>query len=214
MRAGWLLAGFFLLWASPAQAESFLGYVGFRADTLSALPRWTRVLDKLEYEKKIFARCDADIVNCHSPPLVSWRAFMAEQRGLPKAQQLREVNTFANRWPYTTDDIAWGRSDYWATPKEFIEHTGDCEDYAILKYVSLRELGFSKDELRIAVVQDVVRDIAHAVLAVYTEEGVVVLDSLFTAVLEQDSIMQYTPYYSVNETSRWVYIPPLKALKK
>ncbi|MFZ2620263.1 MAG: transglutaminase-like cysteine peptidase [Alphaproteobacteria bacterium] len=191
------------------QAEQLFDYIGFKAGNLGALPRWKRVLDKLEYERGVYSRCDADIKQCKTPALVSWRAFVAEQKGLPPRAQLSAVNRFVNRWPYVTDDVLWGRSDYWATPLEFIENSGDCEDYAILKYVTLRSLGFAPDDVRIAVVQDTVRNIAHAILIADEGGQRYVLDSLFTAVLEQGRLMQYAPYYTVNENARWTYVSPL-----
>ena len=198
-----------LLAPLPAHAEMLMDYIGFRSNNLHSLPRWVRVLDKLDYEKELFKECDANIRECASPSLVSWREFMKGQHGRSRAEQVRAVNKFVNKWPYLTDSKAWGRSDYWATPLEFMQHSGDCEDYAILKYTSLRELGVPAEDLRITVVQDTVRNIAHAVLAVRVEGEMMILDSLFTAVLEEDKLLQYKPYYAVNENTRWTYIPPL-----
>ena len=90
--------------------------------------------------------------------------------------------------------------------------SGDCEDYAITKYLSLRQLGFAADRLRLVVVQDVVRDLAHAVLAVYLDDEVYILDNLTEAVLPQEQVAQYVPYYSVNELTRWAHVPPADTL--
>jgi predicted transglutaminase-like cysteine proteinase len=54
-----------------------------------------------------------------------------------------ETNRFLNDWRYKPDDQNYGQRDYWATPLEFLRRSGDCEDYAIAKYVTLRELGFA-----------------------------------------------------------------------
>ena len=44
--------------------------------------------------------------------------------------------------------------DYWETPVEALwKGAGDCEDYAIAKYFSLRHLGVSSDKLRITYVK-------------------------------------------------------------
>ena len=49
------------------------------------------------------------------------------------------------------------------------------------------------------------RDLAHAVLAVYLGGEVYILDNLTDAVLPQGRIAHYVPYYSVNELTRWVH---------
>ena len=202
----------FLLLFVPlvGQAEQLMGYVGFRADTLLNLPKWQRVLNELQPQENIAKECDNFPESCYrNKGMKQWRQFIKKSQNLSKKQKLKEVNKFANKYPYITDSNLWGRSDYWATPIEFLANSGDCEDYSIFKYVTLRELGFSADELRLVVVRDNVRDLAHAVLSVNLNNKTYVMDSLFDAVLEQKYVPQYTPYYAVNETSRWTYIPPL-----
>lgn len=124
-------------------------------------------------------------------------------------EQLRAVNRFLNGWRYKSDQDNYGVRDYWATPLEFLARSGDCEDYAIAKFVTLRKLGFSAEQLRLVVVHDMRRDLAHAVLAVYLDSQVYLLDNLNMAVLPQERVTHYVPYYSVNETTRWAHVPPL-----
>ena len=76
----------------------------------------------------------------------------------------------------------------------------------------MRQLGFTAEQLRLVVVRDVVRDLAHAVLAVYLDDEVYVLDNLTNAVLPQDRIRHYVPYFSTNETTRWAHVPPADTL--
>ena len=78
----------------------------------------------------------------------------------PPIEQLQAVNRSKTDWRYKADDQNYGRRDYWATPLEFLRYSGDCED-GVAKYVSLRQLGFTADQLRLVVVYDVVRDLAH-----------------------------------------------------
>ncbi|MEZ5862431.1 MAG: transglutaminase-like cysteine peptidase, partial [Geminicoccaceae bacterium] len=79
-------------------------------------------------------------------------------------------------------------------------------DYAITKYVSLRQLGVPAGRLRLVVVQDELRQLAHAVLAVYLDDTAVILDNLTNAVLPHERVAHYAPYYSVNETARWAHV--------
>jgi predicted transglutaminase-like cysteine proteinase len=78
--------------------------------------------------------------------------------------------------------------------------------------VTLREIGFPAEQLRLVVVQDVERDLAHAVLAVYEGDQVYILDNLTKAVVPQERLPQYVPYYSINENTRWAHVKPVEHL--
>jgi len=184
-----------------AFANSLFGSIEFVAKDLSAIPRWERTLEKIKSEQVMFKHCDDIPTDCDSAAVAAWRNKLKELKGLSKTEKLEKLNSFANQWAYRTDQEVWGKSDYWASPKEFMINSGDCEDYAILKYVSLKELGFKND---------VIRRIAHAVLAVKMNDEFYIMDSLFDAVLPHDQVMQYVPYYSVNSTTRWTHVMPTK----
>jgi predicted transglutaminase-like cysteine proteinase len=148
-----------------------------------------------------------DAEACPSRGAAAWAALLRGVAGEPRLRQVREINRFINGWEYRTDADNYGRSDYWATPFEFFRRSGDFENYAIAKYRSLRLLGWPADRLRMVVVQDVIRDLPHAVLAVYLEDEVYILDNLTDAVLPQARVGHYVPYYSVNEVTRWAHTP-------
>lgn len=73
--------------------------------------------------------------------------------------------------------------DYWASPREFRENSGDCEDYSIAKYFTLRALGVPKENMRIVVLMETIRNLPHAVLVVYMDGDAYVLDNLSRQVL-------------------------------
>ena len=106
------------------------------------------------------------------PRHLAWAALLRSLVGVAPRAQVEAVHRFVNGWTYRADADNYGRSDYWATPLEFFRRSGDCEDYVIAKYRSLRLLGLRPDQLRMVVVQDVVRDLPHAVLAVYLGDEV------------------------------------------
>ena len=197
-----------MLFASPVQASGLWGTIEFRADSLAALPKWRGVLERMEQELPRYHACESDWDACTSAGLVSWRQFIEKEKNTPRAmdERMGAVNYFLNRWRYVTDDQNWYVSDYWATPGQFVEYSGDCEDYAIAKYATFKALGVSFENLRIAVVKDTIRQLNHAVLIVYVDGKSYVLDSLFDAVLSDRDVTQYTPYYSINEATRWAHI--------
>ncbi len=170
-----------------------------------ALPKWKRVLSKVKGEIRALNTC-ATPKTC-PPGATSWQRIMKQARGQDRMEQLKMVNAFFNKWPYRLDQDAYGRSDWWATPQEFLKISGDCEDYAIIKYFALRELGFSQDDLRIVVVKDRIRGIAHAVLAVFTHGDAHILNNVSDAIFTHDKYRHYIPQYSLNEEHRWSHIP-------
>ena len=208
-----LMLSLFVLIASPhGQAEALtpvalFGTAEFRAESHAALPKWRAVLSGIEAERSTYSQCAADPADCPSRSVMAWQSLLKGLRGADAREQVRKINRFVNQWRYRSDHENFGKSDYWATPLEFMQRSGDCEDYAIAKYVSLRELGVPSERLRMVVVQDTLRDLAHAVLAVYLDDEVVILDNLTNAVLPHDRVFQYVPYYSVNETTRWAHVP-------
>jgi len=118
-------------------------------------------------------------------------------------QKLNAVNRNINKHKYVTDLANWGVEDYWETPKEFSLKDGDCEDFAIAKFKSLLYLGFSNEDMRIVVLQDLNLNIAHAVLAVYVNGEPYILDNQAEQVIPADEIKHYMPIYSINETTWW-----------
>ena len=208
-----VVLGACLVMAPAASAQTPLfGTTEFRAPSLAALPQWQRALQQIEAERPIYRSCADPNGVCPSRGAVAWQEMIREQSGRPTLDQLDTVNRFLNDWRYKDDAKNYGRRDYWATPMEFFRRSGDCEDYAIAKYVTLRQLGFPAEQLRLVVVQDVVRDLAHAVLAVYVDDQVYILDNLNRRVVPQAQLSQYVPYYSINENTRWAHAKPVKTL--
>lgn len=111
-----------------------------------------------------------------------------------------------NAQRYVTDDSLWGVNDYWASPSEFLSRSaGDCEDYAIAKYLSLKLLGWTDDELRIVAVKDLKLGIGHAVLVAFHNGRTLVLDNQSKQILEAERLNHYQPVYSINATSWWLH---------
>ncbi|HSA82150.1 MAG TPA: transglutaminase-like cysteine peptidase [Geminicoccaceae bacterium] len=197
--------------AAAAPPELF-GTLEFRAESLAALPQWQRTLQRIERERDTYRACARSADACPSPGVGAWQAMLEGQAERAPLDQLQAVNRFLNNWRYKADAENYGQRDYWATPLEFLRQSGDCEDYAIAKYVSLRQLGFPAEHLRMVVLRDVLRDLAHAVLAVYLDDQIYILDNLTRAVLPQEQLTHYVPYYSVNETTRWAHVPQTDTL--
>lgn len=136
-----------------------------------------------------------------------WDKFILLHKNKSLLEKLELVNKLMNDEPYITDPINWGLSDYWATPFQFSVKDGDCEDYAISKYMLLKDMGFPKEDMRIVVLNDNNLKILHAVLAVYTNDGkIYILDNQISSVVEDKEIYHYKPVYSINELYWWKHI--------
>jgi predicted transglutaminase-like cysteine proteinase len=191
-----------------ATPVALFGSAELPADPGFAVPEWERVQRGIAAETPVYDACSRGI-RCPSEPARQWLALLARLEGAAPIEQLKAVNGFFNSFPYRSDLANYGQRDYWATPLEFLARSGDCEDYAIAKYVSLRRLGLSATRLRIAVVQDRDRDTPHAVLLADVGGTWYVLDNLSERVEPQERVGHYVPYYSLNEEGFWAHaLPP------
>ena len=205
-----LIAALIALPPSAIEAAEFpalFDTVAYKHESLEAVPQWRRVLAEIAEEKRTYETCSQASDPCSPRALLAWQAMIKGQAGQPKIAQIRAVNRFVNQWDPKSDPDNYQQDDFWSSPLTFLRRSGDCEDYAIIKYVSLRQMGFDAEQLRIVVVRDTLRNLAHAVLAVEHDGEIFILDNLFQAVLPQTKVRQYMPYYSVNEEARWAHLP-------
>lgn len=141
--------------------------------------------------------------------LDGWQAFVRETAAPGEATRppgedrlLRAVNRFFNRLPSVIDLRHWGVEDYWATPSESLGSNGaDCEDYAIAKYFTLRELGVPVSRLRLVYAKSSRTRDAHMVLAYYREPGAepLTLDNLEAGIRPASERPDLVPVYTFND---------------
>jgi len=137
-----------------------------------------------------------------------WQRVVNESRSLSRRAQLEKLNGWANGIRYREDSSNWGIPDYWQTPAEFLARGGDCEDYAILKYFGLTELGFDPADMRIMVLYDEELKLHHAVLLVRLEGEIWLLDNQKEKVARLKDAPHYRPIYSVNQDNWWMHRKP------
>jgi len=173
----------------------------FSADN-RAFGKWRDAMHRAAIETAPEATCARSGETCR---LAQWRGFIDSLRGRDPRFQIEAVNREMNRRSHTRDSRNWGVDDYWASPLEFLAKSGDCEDYAIAKYVSLLALGWDDGDLRLVVLKDRRLGQMHAVLVVYLDDQALVLDNQFARVVSANSIHHYTPLYSINQTGWWLH---------
>lgn len=139
----------------------------------------------------------------------AWDTLLQSSQGLGETEKLKQVNSFFNRQIRFSDDIRnWRQNDYWATPIEsLVKGAGDCEDYSIAKYFTLRRLGVPSEKLRITYVKALQYNQAHMVLTYYATPSSVplVLDNLIGEIRPASLRKDLLPVYAFN--AEGLYLP-------
>lgn len=180
-----------------------------RSDNISPFPKWTGMITRYDEQKAYSEDAECGKVRFFPCSVIQWQKMLQNLKPLAFDEQMEQVNNWSNAHPYIEDQINWGLDDYWETPHEFMEISGDCEDYAISKYYSMRALGVPADRLRVIILQDLnLGGVIHAVLGVYDEEGkLFILDNQSQQVTPALKIYHYRPIFGINEDAWWAYYP-------
>ena len=139
--------------------------------------------------------------------LDAWQRLMDTISGRSESQRLAQANAFFNQMRFLNDGEHWGSRDYWATPLEFLgTWAGDCEEFAIAKYVTLVKTGTPTEKLRITYVKALELNQAHMVLTWAEQAGDVplVLDNLIGEIKPANQRRDLLPVYSFNADSLWL----------
>ena len=139
--------------------------------------------------------------------LHQWEKIANLKQTISNANKLKLVNSFFNQAKFIPDIKHWGKEDYWATPLELLAtNGGDCEDYSIAKYFTLREMGVPIEKMKITYVKAVKLNQAHMVLAFYSEPGAepLILDNLINDIKPASKRTDLVPVYSFNGEGLWL----------
>ncbi|WP_407943961.1 transglutaminase-like cysteine peptidase [Marinobacter salinisoli] len=139
--------------------------------------------------------------------LENWQRLHSLAKNAPIKRQLKLVNTFFNRVRFINDIHHWGEEDYWATPIELLTtNGGDCEDFSIAKYLTLKAMGVPDAQLRIVYVKALELNQAHMVLAWYEhpEDDPLILDNLINDIKPASQRTDLEPVYSFNGDGLWL----------
>lgn len=210
-----LTAALAVVWAIPAEAAkkahpSYFNSVEIRSSNLKPFKKWRAALKRYSLEQKKPGKkvsCDSKRLNICD--YGDWEGFLDGLKSKDKLTQIRAVNYRMNKAKYITDRSNWGRKDYWSSPAEFMANFGDCEDYAIIKYLSLRKLGFPERDLRVVAVKDLNLKVGHAVLVVFWKDPKsgkkrsLLLDNQIKKVVDSRAVRHYKPVFSINKDYWW-----------
>jgi len=185
---------------APQSAEPF-ALPASRIYWGGVLTKWLSVMEKLDDERVQLALCDGDRENCASDAALKLLDIVDSGRQREGRARLGEINRAVNLAIRATSDQAqFGESDVWSSPLvTFYRGAGDCEDYAIAKFVALRMAGIAAEDLRIVVMADVLSGEGHAVAAVRLDGHWLILDNRRMAMVEDIHVKNYRPLFVIDQ---------------
>jgi len=198
---------------SPVPTEPFgLSSIPWFAGELYL--KWKGVEAGIGVERGILARCREGIKDCPRGAQ-EFLAIVAAGRAQTGRVRIGVINRAINLAIQQVSDLKqWGIPDHWSTPLEtFSTHRGDCEDYAIAKFVALLEAGVAPDDVRLVIVRDLFVNEAHAVAAVHIDGQWIMLDNRWLALVKDNEMRRMSPLFVIDHTGvrAYVRLPPQDA---
>jgi len=158
--------------------------------------KWADLQSRFRLDEEILSECRAGSTNC---PRAARRFLQIVELGRQRQGRARlaEINRAVNFSIRPVSDSAqYGVADFWSAPLVTLgAGAGDCEDYAVLKYVALREAGIAPDDLRLLSVYYPRRRTNHVVVAVHLGEEWLILDNLTLIMINSSDARHYRPLF-------------------
>lgn len=139
--------------------------------------------------------------------VVRWDALVHAQQSATTMEKLERVNRFFNELHFVSDRAHWRLEDYWATPIEFLaSNAGDCEDFVVAKYFTLKEMGVPIERMNLTYVKALKLNQAHMVLTYFETPDAepLVLDNLINVIRPASLRKDILPVYSFNGDNLWL----------
>jgi predicted transglutaminase-like cysteine proteinase len=173
--------------------------------------KWHAVEGEIEQEEAVLAQCRTE----QACPAAARELLDIVAEGAGRAGRARVglINRAVNLAIIpTSDEAQWGVADHWSPPFETLQtHRGDCEDYAIVKYVALLEAGLSRDDLRIVILRNFLPNEDHAVLAVRVDGEWLILNDNSLALVRDSDMVRAQPKFLLDQDGAHRFVPSNRA---
>jgi len=173
--------------------------------------KWRAVEADIEREQQVLARCRAQ----EACPAVAQELLeiVAEGAGRSGRARVGLINRAVElAITPTRDEAQWGVADHWSPPFETLQsHRGDCEDYAIVKYVALLQAGLSREDVRIVILRNVLPKEDHAAVAARVDGQWLILDNGRLALVRDTDMVRSIPKFVLDEDGARRFVPPSRA---
>ena len=172
------------------------------------LTKWSGVEAAIRAESEIFSRCKTNAALCPAAAR-NFLAIVAQGRAATGRARLGVINRAVNMAIIPTSDLEqWGVIDRWSPPLEtFTTSRGDCEDYAIAKYVALLEAGVDAQDVKLVIVRNLAAGEDHAVVAARLEGNWIILDNRWLALVHDSEMSQVVPLFVLDQSGVWQFAP-------
>ena len=184
--------------AAHADFDETFDHAGFELPEGTNSGKWKALQSAIEEEQEVITACRSDLATCPSSAARQFIAMVDEGMQHEGKARIGHINRAANLAIRSTKKYV----EQWTSPLQTLANgVGDCKQYAVLKYLALKEAGYRADRLRILVVDDKVTRSSHAVVAVSSHGQWMVLDNRTNVLIEgADFLKRYT---------RVAVLPPL-----
>ena len=156
--------------------------------------KWREVESNIRGDIGVLAHCRVDTQSC-PPEARRFLAIVDEGRARNGRARIGLINRAINLAIRPMSDFAqWGVADHWSSPLEtFLTGRGDCEDYAIAKYVALIEAGVAERDVKLLLQRDLTANQDHAVVATRLDGAWIVLDNRWFALAQDVELREIVP---------------------
>jgi predicted transglutaminase-like cysteine proteinase len=169
--------------------------------------KWRAVEFEISHEEKVLAGCRVQ-KPCPEPAR-DLLNIIAEGSGRIGRARVGLINRAVDlAITPTADETQWGVEDHWSSPFETLQtRRGDCEDYAIVKYVALRAAGLSNADVKIVILWNLLRNEYHAVAAARVNGEWLILDNRRLTLVRDTDLTRATPKFQLDEDGVHRFVP-------
>lgn len=192
--------------AHPSSREPF-ALPASPVTTGEVLAKWRLVEEKIDGEAAVLERCRA---RQECPPAAQeFLRIVGEGRDRDGLARIGVINRAVNLAIMPMSDMKqWGVPDRWSSPLETLTTgRGDCEDYAIAKYVALVDAGIPKQDVKLVIVHNLAFDEDHAMVATRVDGEWIVLDNRSLALVPDIAVRRVTPLFVLDDIGVKVFVP-------
>src|SRR5260370_2861662 len=170
--------------------------------------KWRAVEADIDREQQVLARCrEQEACPVVAQNLLDIVAEGAGRSGLARVGLINRAVDLAIT--PTSDEAQWGVADHWSPPFETLQsHRGDCEDYAIVKYVALLQAGLSHDDVKIVILRNLLPKEDHAAVAARVDGQCLILDNPRLALVRDTNPPRSIPQFTLNQDHPRHFLPP------
>jgi len=169
--------------------------------------KWRAVEADIDREQQVLARCRAQ----EACPAVAQELLeiVAEGAGRSGRARVGLINRAVDLAIMPTrDEAQWGVADHWSPPFETLQsHRGDCEDYAIVKYVALLQAGLSHEDVRIVILRNILPKEDHAAVAARVDGQWLILDNVRLALVRDTDMIGSIAKFVLDKDGARRFVP-------